>query len=265
MQNSRSRFKIFILVFGLTALTALFLFFRFSSMGTAVLWNISDNGKWLLPLISVAALIDSINPCAFSILLLTIAFLFSIGQIRTNILKIGGSYIAGIFLIYMLIGLGMLQTLHIFNTPHFMAKIGAGMLIVLGLVNLVNEFFPAFPIKLRIPYLAHRKMAELMEQSSLPAAFLLGGLVGLCEFPCTGGPYLMVLGLLHDQATYLNGLGYLLLYNLIFVLPLVIILLIAGNQRLLEKVQGWQRKEKKIMRFGGGIAMIVLGIAIFLF
>ena len=73
----------------------------------------------------------------------------------------------------------------------------------------------------------------------------------------------MVLGLLHDQATYLKGLGYLILYNLIFILPLALILLIASNRALLEKVQGWQREKRVLMRFGGGIAMIALGLAIF--
>ncbi len=239
------------------------LFFKFGNFGTQTLWNLSNGGKWLLPLVGVAALIDSINPCAFSILILTIAFLFSIGKFRPSILKIGGAYIAGIFVVYILIGLGILQTLHLFNTPHFMAKVGAALLVALGVINLINEFLPAFPIKLRIPHAAHRKMAELMEKGSIPTAFLLGGLVGLCEFPCTGGPYLMVLGLLHDQATYLKGLGYLLLYNAIFILPLVIILLISSNEALLQKVKNWQQKEGNLMRFGGGIAMIVLGAIIF--
>lgn len=234
-------------------------FFKFGNIGTATLWNLSNEGKWLLPLVSVAALIDSINPCAFSILLLTIAFLFSIGKLRHDIMKIGGVYILGIFLAYVLIGLGILQALHIFNTPHFMARVGASLLIMLGTINLMNEFFPSFPIKLRIPRAAHRKMAELMEKGSVPTAFILGALVGLCEFPCTGGPYLMVLGLLHDQGTYLSGVSYLLLYNLIFILPLVIILSIASDKGLLERVQAWQQKERKLMRFGGGIAMIILG------
>lgn len=227
-------------------------------------WEISDEGKWLLPLIGISALIDSINPCAFSILILTIAFLFSVGQLRNKIIQVGGAYIFGIFLAYVLIGLGLLHAFHLFNTPQFMGKLGAFLLILLGAVNLVNEFNPAFPIKLKIPDAAHRKMALLMNQGSMPAAFALGGLVGICEFPCTGGPYLMILGLLHDQTTYLTGLGYLLLYNLIFILPLVVILLLAGNETITRKIQIWQSREKGIMRFGGGLAMIALGIIILL-
>ncbi|MBI2640335.1 MAG: hypothetical protein HYW91_00400 [Candidatus Sungbacteria bacterium] len=256
--------KLIILVsLGVLLFAAVF-FFQYGNIGTTALWNLSNGGKWLLPLVVVSSLIDSINPCAFSVLLLTIAFLLSIGKMRSSILRIGGSYILGIFVIYILIGLGILQTLHLFDTPHFMAKVGASLLIALGAINLINEFFPAFPIKLRIPQAAHRKMAELMEKSSMPTAFLLGALVGLCEFPCTGGPYLMVLGLLHDQATYLKGLGYLLLYNAVFILPLVVMLLIASEETLLGKVQEWRKKETGNMRLWGGIAMVILGVIIFL-
>ncbi|OGZ93694.1 MAG: hypothetical protein A2131_00095 [Candidatus Sungbacteria bacterium GWC2_49_10] len=256
--------KLTVLVFVGVLLLGAVLFFRLSGAGTAALWDFSQGGAWLLPLVAVSALIDSINPCAFSILLLTIAFLFSIGKIRRSVLAIGSSYIAGIFIVYMMIGLGILQTLHIFNTPHFMAKVGALLLIVLGLINVINEFFPAFPVKLRIPHLAHRKMAELMEKGSIATAFGLGALVGLCEFPCTGGPYLMVLGLLHDQATYLRGIGYLLLYNAIFVLPLVVILLISSDAAVMDKVAAWKREQSRRMRFWGGSAMVALGIIIFL-
>ncbi len=236
--------------------------FQSQNIGTRVLWNISKEGQWLLPMVFVAALIDSINPCAFSILLLTIAFLFSIGKMRSKILGIGGIYILGLFVVYVLIGLGILRVLHIFNTPHFMARVGASLLILLGGINLIGEFFPRFPIKLKIPDAAHHQMAVLMEKGSIPTAFALGVLVGLCEFPCTGGPYLMILGLLHDQATYISGLGYLLLYNLIFVAPLVVILLIASDKNLLEKARSWQKQERKSMRLWGGIAMVILGIII---
>ncbi len=238
--------------------------FRTLPSGQQFLWEVSGGGAFLLPLISVAALLDSVNPCAFSILILTIAFLFSAGAVSSRIVKIGSFYILGIFAVYLLIGLGILQTLHLFNTPHFMAKLGATFLVLFGLINIINEFFPAFPVKLKIPAPAHRKIAELMEQASLPAAFLLGSLVGLCEFPCTGGPYLLALGLLHDQATYLKGAGYLVLYNLIFILPLVIILAVASDETLLARVEAWQQKERKVMRLWGGAAMVALGIIVFL-
>jgi cytochrome c-type biogenesis protein len=254
--------NLMILIVTALAVVGVVAFFKLGNTGTSVLWNLSNGGTWLLPLVVISSLIDSINPCAFSILILTIAFLFSIGKMRSGILKIGGVYILGIFLVYLLIGLGITGTLHLFNTPHFMAKVGAGLLIAFGLLSIINQFFPSFPIRLGIPQSAHHKMAELMEKASIPTAFLLGALVGLCEFPCTGGPYLLVLGLLHDRATFVNGFGYLILYNLIFVLPLVVILLISSNKVLLEKVQAWKKDETKNMRLWGGLVMVALGIII---
>ena len=247
--------KLGILITASLSLFALVYIFRLENIGTTALWNLSEGGTWLLPLVAVAALIDSINPCAFSILLLTVAFLLSIGS----------AYIFGIFLVYLLIGLGLLQTLHIFDTPHFMAKVGASLLLLLGAINIANELFPRFPIKLAIPHVAHHRIALLMEKASVPTAVALGVLVGLCEFPCTGGPYLMVLGLLHDNVTYYTGVSYLFLYNLIFILPLVLILLIASDKALLAKVQAWQQSERKAMRWGGGIAMMALGALVFAF
>jgi cytochrome c-type biogenesis protein len=218
----------------------------------------------ILPLLVATAFIDSLNPCAISVLLLTVGFLISIGRDRRNILQVGSAYIFAIFLVYVAIGLGMLHALQIFNTPHFMSRVGAGILIAVGLINIINEYFPRFPIKLKIPQAAHQRIASLMEKASTSTAFVLGAVVGMYEFPCTGGPYLMILGLLHDKSTYWEGLGYLFFYNVIFVLPLFIILLIASNPTLTEKVRSWKKMETPIWRLWGGVAMVVLGGIIFL-
>lgn len=244
-------------------LAAAAVFFGSGTAASSALWGLSNQGAWLLPLIGAAAVVDSINPCAFSILLVTVAFLFSLGRLRSSVLEIGAAYILGIFVVYTLIGLGLMQVLHLFDTPHFMAKLGALLLIGLGLVSLANHFVPAFPLKLRMPQLGHGRMAQLMEKASLPSAFALGGLVGLCEFPCSGGPYLAVIGLLHDRATYSAGLGYLLLYNAVFILPLVVMLLVASDRALLEKAEAWKKRNTRAMRVWGGQAMVLLGLLIF--
>lgn len=216
----------------------------------------------IIPILGTAALVSGLNPCGLSILLLTIAFLFSIGRVRSGILKIGASYILGIFVVYVLIGLGLLRALQIFNTPHFVAKAGAAVLILVGAVNIINILFPTFPIKLKIPQTAHGKIAKLMERASMPAALLLGVFVGLFEFPCAGGPYLMVLGLLHDQGTRLIGLAYLLFYNLAFVLPLIVVLLIASRSGLLEKIEQWKKENMHQMKLWANLVLVALGVII---
>lgn len=255
--------RLTVLVGVLAVLIAVVILARVADLGSVA--AAYKNGATLWPIVVIAALIDSINPCAFSVLILTIGFLMSLGRLRSGILKVGGAYILGIFAVYILIGLGILQALSFLSIPHFMAKVGAVILISVGAINLINEFFPNFPIKFKIPQLAHGRIASLMERASIPTAFVLGALVGLYEFPCTGGPYLLILGLLHDGETFLSGLWYLLLYNLVFVLPLVVILLIGSDRGLLEKVQSWKKGETRSMKYWGGVAMIVLGVIIFIF
>lgn len=219
----------------------------------------------LFTLVTVGALIDSINPCAFSVLLLTIAFFLSVGAFRSNILKFGAVYILGLFITYFLIGLGIVGAFYLFGVPRFMAKVGAGLLIALGIINILKDTFPQLPFNwlMRLPKSSAGLIGKLISKGSLPAIFSIGVVVGLFEFPCTGGPYLMVLGLLHDYSTYLKGLIYLFYYNFIFVLPLVIILLIASNKILIEKVQKWQQEERRIAKWGLPLAMIGLGVIIF--
>lgn len=251
--------KILLLVI---AVLAGIIFLKNSSATSQLLWNISNQGSWLLPLVLVSAVLDSVHPCSFSILLLTIAFLFGAQMSRKKILEVGGLYIAGIFFAYLSIGLGILRVLHLFDTPHFMGKLGAGLLIIFGLINIINEFFPKFPIKLKIPDTLHNMMGGLMEKASYPAAFGLGILVGICQFPCMGGPYLMIIGLLRDQMTYVRGFGYLLLYNIILIIPLAAVLWVSADKFLLGKVQEWKNSNVRGVRFWSGLAMIALGIVI---
>ena len=234
-----------------------------SSVTSSIIWSISKEGTWLLPLVFISALLDSVHPCSFSILLITIAFLFGIQLSRRKILQLGGTYIVGIFTAYFLIGLGILKVLHLFNTPHFMGKLGATLLITFGVLNLLSRFFPSFPIKLKIPGVAHGAISKLMDKASFPAVFGLGLLVGICQFPCMGGPYLMVIGLLKDQVTYMGGFGYLLLYNLILISPMVVVLFISAKKELVDKMQIWKRDNIGGLKLWTGIAMIIIGILIF--
>lgn len=234
-----------------------------SSTTSSIIWDLSNQGTWLLPLVLIAAILDSVHPCSFSILLITIAFLFGMQMSRKKILQLGGTYIIGIFTAYFLIGLGILKILHLFNTPHFMGKLGATLLITFGVLNLLNRFFPSFPIKLRLPSIAHGTMSKLMDKASFPAVFGLGLLVGICQFPCMGGPYLMVIGLLKDQVTYMSGFGYLVLYNLILIIPLVAVLFISADKLLVEKMQIWKRDNMNGVKLWAGILMIIIGILIF--
>lgn len=258
MTNKRKIFAVLLFIVIITGLILLYSgFFNFHAP------DLRTYKGWMPLLIGTAALVDSVNPCAFSILFLSITFLFGLGRSREDIIKAGFAYIFGIFMTYVLIGLGLLKVLSFFNTPHLMSMIGASAIIAFGLIGLINEFFPNFPLKLKIPKFAYGNIARLLEKATLPAALLLGFVVGLFEFPCTGGPYLYVLGLLHDQGSYYKGMVYLLFYNLIFVSPLIVILAISANKKVLQTIDSVRRAETKQARIWLALIMILLGSLIF--
>lgn len=69
-----------------------------------------------------------------------------------------------------------------------------------------------------------------MGRATLPSTLIVGALVGLCTLPCSGSIYVAILGLLTSQTTYLEGLGYLAVYNLMYVAPLILILLLTTSR-----------------------------------
>ena len=62
--------------------------------------------------------------------------------------------------------------------------------------------------------------------------------------------------------TLSEGIPYLLLYNLIFILPLILILLVVVLGIPPERVHTWRLENRRMLRFAIGLAMILVGILI---
>lgn len=226
-----------------------------TSMGT-------DGKRILLSAVLVTGFLDGINPCAFAVLLFFIVFLFTIKKTRQSIVWMGITYILAIYLTYFLIGLGFFKAFTIGNSPHLMAKVGAILVILLGAIHLKDYFFPNLPITLRVPKVGENAIVNWAYKATFPATFVLGVLVGLCTFPCSGGIYVAVIGLLQSKIDFLKGLGYLMIYNVMFVLPLVFILAAASSKVVTGRLLHWERTRKGEMHFLSGAAMISLGVVI---
>ena len=142
----------------------------------------------------------------------------------------GFFYIAALFVTYLAIGLGLLRVINLFSVPHLVVKVLASLVIAVGLVGLKDYFFPGKFLILAIPLKFRQFIANFATLATLPAAIIVGSLVAITEFPCSGAVYLATLGLLSAKTTYLKGMGYLIIYNIMFVLPLVVILILASNR-----------------------------------
>jgi len=221
----------------------------------------SEEGSLLL-LVLATGFLDGINPCAIAILFFFIAFLFTMRKTRANIFKMGIVYISAIFFVYFLIGLGLLNAILLSNEPHFMAKVGAVLVIILGSINLLNYAFPQIPSILKTPKFSWERLKKWIYKATLPSALVAGLLVGLCTFPCSGGIYVAVLGLLAAKTTYFGGLGYLYIYNFMFVLPLIMILIGVSNRPVAKKLAKWERSKSQMIRLFSGVLMVALGVII---
>lgn len=219
----------------------------------------------MVPIIMITGFLDGIHPCAIAILIFFIAFLFTLKRKAKNIFVLGLVYIFVIFLTYLGIGVGLFSGIILFGQHHFFAKLGSWLLIFLGLVNLKDYFFPQFRLGFKIPRISNQRIKGLLEKATLPTVIIAAFLVGLCSVPCSGGIYAAITALLASKTTYSTGFLYLLLYNLMFVLPLIILLALASNPYTLIKIEKWEQKHRRSKKLVMALLMIILGIAILVF
>lgn len=223
-----------------------------------------------LATVLVAGIVDGINPCAFTVLLLFITALTSTVQIgehsvsglRGRMLGLGGIYIASIFLTYLALGVGVLASLDFFTRQHIPARIGALLAILFGLWMLKDYFLPELGWRLQAPVRVGAIAREMGKRATLPALIIGGFLIGLCTVPCSGAVYLGVLSLLALQPTALQGYAYLVLYNVVFVLPLLVILVAASSRPALNRLAHWNLHHREWMRLALGSGVVVMGLGI---
>jgi cytochrome c-type biogenesis protein len=225
-----------------------------------------------LPAIIGAGLIDSLNPCAFALLLVFVATMLGmlqrqsdpagVAEVRRWLLTRGGIYILGIFVTYLVLGLGLLgalQAAKVLSSSHLVSRAAALVALALGLLAVQEALLPEFGSRLSA-HMDMARMRSLVSRLSVPALFGAGVLVGLCTVPCAGAVYLAVLALLSTQATALAGVGYLVLYNVVFVAPLVVILALASSPPVYRRLARWQLHQRLALKLGTGVMTIGVGL-----
>ena len=171
-----------------------------------------------------AAIVDSINPCAIAVLLILLGTLIVSGD-RKKALKAGLAFIVSIYIVYFLFGVGLFSALKVTGLSYWFYKIIGIIAVLIGLANLKDYFwYGAGGFVTEIPMAWRPIIKKLLGSVTSPlGAFLMGFVVCLFELPCTGGPYIVILGLLAERITLFASIPLLLIYNLFFVLPLIFI------------------------------------------
>lgn len=221
-----------------------------------------------LPIVIATALVDSINPCAIGVLILMVTTLLALNKGKGNknkMLLIGLIYILVVYITYFLAGIGLLYFIQKLNIAEPLGIFVGVLIIILGLIEVKELWWYGKGVTLGIPARRAEQIKQYMKKLSLPMAIFLGFFVAAVELPCTGGPYLAITTLLARIGLNAKVISYLLLYNFIFVLPLIVILLLVYFGASAKKVKTWKDKQKKWMRFWVGIIMIALGVLLILF
>ncbi len=216
--------------------------------------------------IAAAAFVDSINPCAIAVLLILLSALMLGAEKKRSALMGGLAFTFSIYVSYFLFGLGIVQAITILNIADIIFNIVGIVAIIIGLANLKDFFFYGKGFVMEIPRSWRPTLKKLLGSITSPlGAFLIGFVVMLFELPCTGGPYFFVLGLLAKNAAWTSIIPVLLFYNLVFVLPLLLItFLFYFGYTSIESANKWKEKNIRLLHLIAGIIMLVLGIWVIL-
>ena len=197
----------------------------------------------LISAVVSSGLLDGINPCAFATSIFLISYLLMRRRRRRDILLIGLSFCLGVFGAYLLFGLGISFLIDFLNR---FAWIKSALYILFALISAVLAVLHlrdalifrrtgrSSDMEMGLSKETHRgihsKIRAFMEHQSwmmAPAAVVLGAVVSSMELACTGQIYLPTLVAINRESVNLNSLMLLVLYNICFILPLLLVTWLA--------------------------------------
>ncbi len=208
----------------------------------------------------ITSAIDSINPCAIGVLILMLSVILGARKSVKQMLLLGGLYIFAVFLTYLIAGLGLIYfftTIPLAITEYISITVGA-LIIIAGIIEIKDFFWYGRGFSLAIPSRFVSQIHEYATRATIPGAILLGIFVAGVELPCTGGPYLAIITLLSQ---YFDFTAFLLvvLYNVIFVAPLIVILVMVACGKKLYEIKKWKQDVRGHMRLLIGLTLIAMG------
>jgi len=217
------------------------------------------------------AFVDAVNPCALAVMAMVLLTLLLQNPKKKRTMLLGGfAFTLAVFILYFLYGLIMVQFFsHIIpetgNLANYVFK-GFGLLaIFLGILNFKDYLnYQPGGIGTEMPKKLRPKVKLLIKKITSPVgAFVIGLIVTLFLLPCTIGPYIIASSKL-SVLNFFTTIPYLLLYNLIFIIPMIAItLIIYFSVTTVEGVSGWKEKNIRRLHLIEAIILAILGILMF--
>ena len=233
---------------------------RFSAFGTLA--------------VAGAGLLDGINPCAFATIVFFISYMSLVGRERKEMLIAGGAFAAAVFVTYLLVGMGALKFLSFLNEfsviakcVYLLAAIGTFTLAFLSLYDAIKaRQGKVKEITLQLPKSLKLRIHKVIREQTRTSGVILGALaigfaISALELVCTGQVYLptitFVMGVEEMRG---HALSYLILYNLMFVTPLLVVFGFVYWGTTSVQLGGVLQRHLMPVKVGTGALLLGLGV-----
>ena len=230
-----------------------------------------------------AGLADGVNPCAFAVIVFFVSFLAAYKYTKKEIVIVGAAYCAAVFLAYVLMGLGAFHVLYAMKAFRYVTlAVQWGMVGLCGVFLLLSIYdFVVYQrtkksekMLLQLPtnykVYIHKVMRFFLKDKHssmwrlLLAAFIVGFVVSGVEAVCTGQVYLPTIVVILKEVNqhFWRATEFLLLYNLMFILPLVLVFVLTLCGKESATFNDWLKKHLGLTKFI--LCCVFLGLLILL-
>jgi cytochrome c biogenesis protein CcdA len=248
--------------------------------GVNLLERFKSFGPWA---VIAAGLIDGFNPCAFTVIVFFVSFLTVMGYRRREMVLIGLVYILAVFLTYLALGLGFFKALYglkgFFLVSQLIYLVIGGVSLYLGFLAIKDYFIfrktgQTGAMALQLPKVIKNKIHAIVgeyyrkdksgQQKALlglvVSAFVVGFMISLLEAVCTGQMYLpTIVFMLKEASLRAKALFYLVVYNLMFVLPLVLVFVAALVGVTSKQFEAYALKNMGLIKLAMAAIFLTLG------
>ncbi|MFA7256900.1 MAG: hypothetical protein WC047_04940 [Kiritimatiellales bacterium] len=236
-------------------------------------------GGFTVPAVAAAGLLDGINPCAISTLVFFMSFL-AVSRVRKRrLILLGISYVLSSFLTYLALGFGLFRVLHLFSGFTVFRTVVewslAAVLLVLAALSVrdairFRKSGRAADVSLQLSTGMKKRIHGVMRHGLGSTSIFLGGLligtaVTALESVCTGQVYVPTLVLILKDSTFaeLRAWMLLLLYNVLFILPLVTVFIAVYFGLRTDALLAWSRRNVVSSKLLLGLFFVLMALLIF--
>ena len=221
-----------------------------------------------------AGLLDGINPCAFATIVFFISYMGLVGRERKEMLVAGGAFAGAVFVTYLLLGMGLLKFLSFLNEFAIVAKC-VYLLAAIGTFTLAFlSLYDAYKAKqgkvkeivLQLPKSFKQRIHKVIREQTRTSGVIIGAVVigfaiSALELVCTGQVYLptitFVMGV---EGMRGDALSYLILYNLMFITPLLVVFGFVYWGTTAMQLGGVLQRHLMPVKVGTGVLLLGLGV-----